>query len=426
MRKVLHILLIIILSVKAGVSQDLLQTEIVNLVGGGDVNVTGPTLGASFNPSGFTNDETVTLFLDVSLVNPRDDDRNLAGTTEDLFVFIFEGGGTIQTDGDPVPAAQLTRVEGDIYSIDFDLASGELLSSDIIADGGFARLLIKATTFEAGQSGDFEIRFTEVPESPDAVFTVPESFTADETVSIFLNSDLAFGDDRVTTGELTGEADVFMWSGANNFSIQPEGQTDFNAAFEPGRLDVLSSNIFRITLQAREYYGAEDDVVISNIALLFKNTDGSLSARPANGDFSIAVAQPPSVEVPDQAVRVFPASFTADDLVTVIFDSKVADEDGNTALLASDEIYLFSGVSISDGGDGFERTPEGQIFDAPVGPGLMRALGDRVYSISFIPRSYFGLADEEEIFDLTMLFRNSNGSRQTTPNFMLEADECPQ
>lgn len=426
MKKIIFILFLTILYAGTGYAQDLLQTEFVNLVGGGDNTVTGPTLGMSFNPAGFTSSETVRLFVDVSIANARTDDRNLAGTNEDLFLFIFEGGGTTSTDGDPLEIAQLTRLEGDVYYIDIDLGAGELLSSDIISDGGIARFLIKATTFEAGQSGDFELRFSTLEIPSSAVFSLPESFTADENVSIFLNSDLAFGNDRSTTGELTGQSDVFMWSGANNFSFQPEGQTDFAAAFEPGRLVALSDNIFRITINPRDYYSLSDDVVVTNIAFLFKNTDGSLSARPASGDFTINVAQPPSQEIPDLAVRIFPQNFTADDLVTITFDAKVADDDGNTTLLTQDQVYMFAGVSVSEGGDGFERTPEGQVFDVAVGPGLMRPLGDHIFSLTIIPRRYFGLEEGEQIFNFSLLFRSPEGDAQTTPNFVFEADECPR
>lgn len=400
--------------------QDLLQVEAFDIESFTQ-NEIGPTTGMFFNPAGFAADETVRLYVDISTANPNSLNPNM-----DVFLFIFDGGGSIDTEmaDNPAPQSRLTRIgESDIFFIDVDLASGGLFDTERIADGQFVRFLLKNMTFSDGQSGDFEVRFSSVEIPDQAVFTIPERFTVEDSVSIFLNSDLAFGENGAPVGELTGQTDVFMWSGANNFTLTPAGQDDFSQAFEPGRMEVLSENLFRISISIRDYYGLTEEVAVSDITLLFKNTDGSLSGRSIDGNFVIDVE---STDIPEIAVTVFPSNFTADDLVTITFDAKFPDDEGNTSLLAQNEIYLFSGVSIVEGGDGFAKTPEGQEFLAPVGPGLMRALGDRVYSISVIPRKYFGLEEDEQIFEMSLIFRSPNGDIQTTPNFVFEADECPR
>jgi iron complex outermembrane recepter protein len=82
------------------------------------------------------------------------------------------------------------------------------------------------------------------------------------------------------TSELLGKTDgLYLWAGAgttdNTFQFTPEGQTNFNAAYEPGKLTAMGNNRWKITITPRTYFRVPAGKKIELLGLLVKNANGS-------------------------------------------------------------------------------------------------------------------------------------------------------
>ena len=111
--------------------------------------------------------------------------------------------------------------------------------------------------------------------------------------------------------------DVFLWSGAGEnsgggatgaFEFAPEGQTDFNAPFEPGTMTMVDEDIWEITLTINEYFNipVEEQSRIGFLGLLLKNADGSAQTEDLfipvfqAGEYGVILESP----VPDASLTV--------------------------------------------------------------------------------------------------------------------------
>jgi hypothetical protein len=83
----------------------------------------------------------------------------------------------------------------------------------------------------------------------------------------------------------------------------------------------------------------------------------------------------------------------AENEITIIVDLKKAKDSRATGLLGkSSDVYLWSGAGATETGSAFQYQPSGQTnFTAPFEKGKMTSLGNDVWSIKLIPRSYFSV-----------------------------------
>ncbi|GHA55278.1 alpha-amylase family glycosyl hydrolase [Pontibacter akesuensis] len=121
-----------------------------------------------------------------------------------------------------------------------------------------------------------------------------------------------------------------------------------------------------------------------------------------------------------QVVTTTPVFPTADREVTLVFDiSKAKDTRSQGLLTAPNEVYLWSGAGTSETGDAFQYQPSGQTnFAAPFAPGRMTYLGGSKWSITLVPRTYFGVPAGTPIRKLGLLLKNANGTAQTEDFFV--------
>lgn len=104
-----------------------------------------------------------------------------------------------------------------------------------------------------------------------------------------------------------------------------------------------------------------------------------------------------------------------DNEITIIVDLKKAKDSRATGLLGkSSDVYLWSGAGSTETGNAFQFQPSGQSnFSAPFEKGKMTPLGNDVWSIKMIPRSYYAVPNGTPIAKLGLLLKSGDGKNQT-------------
>lgn len=112
------------------------------------------------------------------------------------------------------------------------------------------------------------------------VTSEPAFPTGDESVKI--SFDLKQAQDSRAAALLGQSGGIYLWSGAGSsgsqdgaFEFEPEGQTNFNAPFEPGTMTAEGNDVWSITLTPRSYFNVPEGTPIRILGLLLKNADGS-------------------------------------------------------------------------------------------------------------------------------------------------------
>ncbi len=139
------------------------------------------------------------------------------------------------------------------------------------------------------------------------VTSEPAFPTGDESIKIII--DLKLSQDGRVQG-LLGQTDgIYLWSGAGRttdqsgaFEFGPEGQTNFNQAFEPGAMTSEGNDVWSITLTPRSFYGVPDGVPIRIIGMVVKNTDGSAQTENfylelSDGAFEVRFTNPSDEQI---------------------------------------------------------------------------------------------------------------------------------
>ncbi len=104
-------------------------------------------------------------------------------------------------------------------------------------------------------------------------------------------------------------------------------------------------------------------------------------------------------------VTLTPSYPTIDQPVTITYDAAA----GNGALAGASSVYMHSGVVLTG--------PTGTAWSNTVGNwgqddgiGKMTAIGDNKWQITLTPRTYYGITASQNVFRLSMVFRNPNGT----------------
>ncbi|MCZ2477337.1 alpha-amylase family glycosyl hydrolase [Aquirufa antheringensis] len=112
-----------------------------------------------------------------------------------------------------------------------------------------------------------------------AQVTTEEIFpTGDKEITLIF--DLKLAKDSRASGLLGKTSDVFLWSGAGDadpgdaFKYQPDGQTNFSAPFEKGKMTALGNDKWSIKLNPRTYFNVPAGNPIVKLGLLLKSGDG--------------------------------------------------------------------------------------------------------------------------------------------------------
>ncbi|MBN1599628.1 MAG: SusF/SusE family outer membrane protein [Bacteroidales bacterium] len=153
----------------------------------------------------------------------------------------------------------------------------------------------------------------------------------------------------------------------------------------------------------------------SGDAVSVTNTDAEINLYP--GEFHIYLDQavdfpePDLINVFSPVVSVEPGYFTADHRIKIIFDATQADPGGTDGLVGADKVYMHAGIVLSG--------PDGTAWENVVGNwGQDDGVGEMTpvqgdpdkWIISFTPREYFGVAADQNVYRLAMVFRDAEGN----------------
>lgn len=116
-----------------------------------------------------------------------------------------------------------------------------------------------------------------------------------------------------------------------------------------------------------------------------------------------------------QVVKVEPEKPVSGSEITLTFDlSQAADPRAKKLLGKTDDVYLWSGAGTTADGNPFKFRPKDQVkFSKPNESGKMTYVGDNVWSIKLVPRTYFAVPDSLPIKRLGLVLRSGNGKAQT-------------
>jgi glycosidase len=108
-----------------------------------------------------------------------------------------------------------------------------------------------------------------------------------------------------------------------------------------------------------------------------------------------------------QIVSIDPPLFTIDEEITVIYDAT----QGSAGLVGVTPVYAHTGVITASGGLGNWQLVQGNwgTADPKV---VMAPIGNDRHLIQFVPRDFYGIPENEEVLQLSFVFRNQDGSKE--------------
>lgn len=297
-----------------------------------------------------------------------------------------DGVGLMTDNGDGTwsititPADYYGVTEGERMGIVFRNADGT--ASGRNPDNGGGDFFLDLTSYQGGQVVHIEPQDCYDPTTEITVFF-------DATVSPSQDNGVGF---------LVGEDKVYMHSGGG-----PAGNAFSNVVGNwgnddgVGEMKPLGNDQWGISLVPEDYYGVTG---IQELGLVFRNGDGTKDGRgPDGGDVIIPLSADCNAGDVATPVTFFPAEYGKSDIVTIIYDAKVA-VDNETPLLLKNNVYLNLTLYTTEG-DSYTLGNSGEndgIFK-------MRAMGDHVFEISFIPGQVFPLTSDQSIDRVEFVFR---------------------
>ncbi len=108
-----------------------------------------------------------------------------------------------------------------------------------------------------------------------------------------------------------------------------------------------------------------------------------------------------------QLLTVAPADFSLDDEITITYNASL----GNKALSGyKGDVYAHTGIiTAGSAGGGDWQYVQGQ-WGQPDARLKMKELANDQYQISFVPRDFYGIPENEQVKQLAFVFRNADGS----------------
>lgn len=242
-----------------------------------------------------------------------------------------------------------------------------------------------------------------------ALFSSAQTITT-EPANIIPDEEVTFTFDFTGTA-LAGKDNIWIWSWVANEDESykgPDAPTNVNPAGDGQVAAKLVAtdepNVFTLTMVPTEFYNVAA-TEIPKIGMLAKGRDWS-DGQTSDAFFDV---EPPVFESP--VVRTFPTAFSQQDVVSVFYDSKLEE---NEALKNEQNLYLYISVA------GTYNDGSAMAFDdnlLPIDEKVkLRALGNGLYKLSFIPEKFFGLSSEDNIQRLIFKIQNQDGSQSNPPS----------
>ncbi len=245
------------------------------------------------------------------------------------------------------------------------------------------------------------------PVSAIPVSTSPSVFTAEDEVTITADLSACPG--------LAGQAEIWVWifvpdcCGPTFGNDASGGTTDFcnsnpNLAMTPveGQNDVWT-----FTFTPTQLFG-RSAAEIDEIGFIPK-VNGC--PGPAGQTANLILPVEPLVFTPTEN-RAFPSRFGLDDFVTLYFDQSLAT---NPAMAELEEIFVHTWVVRTDSdGNPLDNLPRVEWELVGTTEELkMIDEGNGVFSLTFIPETFYPINEGDIITEIRYLFRNAEGTVQT-------------
>ncbi len=253
---------------------------------------------------------------------------------------------------------------------------------------------------------DGEPGVVEVFGSPVTVSPYP--FTKSDKITITF--DAAKASNGGTSG-LAGADKVYMHSGV---LFNPDDTALSNVVGNltddgVGEMTKVGNDLWEITLTPEDYYslGASDNIL--KMGLYFRdasNNNKGFGFRDKMIYLNVISSEP--------FVTVEPAAFNIDDEITVTFNANY----GNRELVGSNKVYMHGGVGTVD-----TQNPASSAWTHVIGNwGADDGVGELTevsgkegfWQIKLVPRTYYGLTDADDVYWLSMVFRNADGTVKGT------------
>ena len=159
-----------------------------------------------------------------------------------------------------------------------------------------------------------ELRSFKESGEPAQIF--PEKFYLDQPATILVNAKKLYVNG--TQGAMADNAEIFMHSGLNNFADGTiiEANMGDPELVKKTKLKNIGDGIYKIDFIPREYYGAGEDFVMTNIECLFPSRDWAQVGVGEKGN--IIFYAPEAIIPPDPEFYIFPQKFSQYDILTLI------------------------------------------------------------------------------------------------------------
>ncbi len=232
--------------------------------------------------------------------------------------------------------------------------------------------------------------------------TTPAVFTAEDQVTI--NIDLAGCPGLAGTAGSPGA--VYLWLFNNGADAIGQTGTWLNSPETFRATYTGTFGKYTYTFTPTILFGKTSAQIGTSMGFLAKTKTGA----PQTVDLTLAIE--PLVYTP-VAIRSFPVKFTQDDIVTFYFDQNFTGVP--STLRSTTEIYMYTDVTLTDNSSlqpsCYDDGPCGTAGQLPVkdNPRLKFVNeGNGIYSLTMIPKTFYGLTGTQQIKDIKVHIRSRN------------------
>lgn len=274
----------------------------------------------------------------------------------------------------------------DALSSDFDLAPGE---------------------FKVFTSNQVSNGFTGVVEAfVNPVSVTPDAFGPDDEITITFDATLASTDG---TNGLVGADKVYMHAGVVFEDVNSQELQNIVGNLTDDGVGLMArvsgeDDKWEITLTPTDYFSITDGEAV-RLGMYFRDADNSNVGKGFRGSTIFL-----NMELEGDLITISPGQFDQDTEITITFDARF----GNRGLVGEDEVYMHSGVALSEAStefaDGFVVGNWGA--DDGVGQMTQSTTNNNQWQITLTPSDYYGLGEETIAYRLAFVFRNADGSKK--------------
>ncbi|MEM7370375.1 MAG: alpha-amylase family glycosyl hydrolase [Bacteroidota bacterium] len=261
--------------------------------------------------------------------------------------------------------------------------------------------------YTSNRMGDGMPGVVEVYDNPVSISPFP--FTKSDQITLTFDAKKAFPNG---TSGLVGANKVYMHSGVVKDHPDSTNLTHIIGTLMDdgiGEMTAIGNDQWELTFTPTDYYGLSAVPDIFQLGMYFRDENNvELGYGFRNQQIFVPVASDRPF------VSIEPASFSIDDEITITFNARK----GNEELLGESKVYMHSGVDLMDTNTpwitGWQNVIGNWGMDDGVGEMQASMLGDDLWEITLVPRTYYGLQNGDVMHWLCSVFRSADGNKKGT------------